>query len=264
MAGPHALLAQMRWSRSGDPLVTGPVQRDQPLAGRSRPAPHVSMTGILREPPSRASPFFSQPYPARTRNPKQNARHLYRILCEHIGHKVTLTDCNPVKVENQRPPKAAGYLACAESAGRKWPIRSCTGRPSVKWTLWGGPVASQTPGQCLDDSGISSTNANAPTCDLATAGPLRPRRQNPTTRCGCTASASTFTMRGGSARPWWICTAATAGAQQWHIVPDGAETRLVNPGDRSMPGRSRGCGDRRGAPCRSLAGRTAHRHGNGK
>jgi len=109
-----------------------------------------------------------------------------------------------------------------------WP---CNGHANQAWALPPGPVASQIPGMCLDDSGdqtadgtkidIWGCNGSAAQAWLAeTDGTVRINGKCLDVVHGGTASGSPVDL--------FSCNGSKA--QQWNLMPAGAGITLVNPG----------------------------------
>jgi GH25 family lysozyme M1 (1,4-beta-N-acetylmuramidase) len=127
---------------------------------------------------------------------------------------------------------AAGLCLTAPRPGRAAAARiwACTGSASQEWTLPAGPVVSQVPGGCLDDTGDSSashTRIEIWPCDGRaaqnwTAMPARTVQIHG--KCLQASQAAT-----ASTRPVELDTCNASPAQRWTITAAGSGTVLRNP-----------------------------------
>ncbi len=114
--------------------------------------------------------------------------------------------------------------------GTRVRIGCCTGRPGVKWILPSGPVLSEIPGKCLDDSGDGTANGNPVdlrACD-GTAAQAWQAEPDATVRVHGKC-LDVYHAGRVSGTPVDLYSCNGTGAQQWRVVPDGAGTRLANP-----------------------------------
>jgi GH25 family lysozyme M1 (1,4-beta-N-acetylmuramidase) len=119
----------------------------------------------------------------------------------------------------------------ARATGTRVVIRTCAGSAAQSWTLPAGPLRSQVPGKCLEDSGNRTVSGNkiviwACNGTMAEAWTLEP---DGTARL----HGKCLGVRGqaaASGTPVSLYSCTGAGSQLWHLTPDGAGLMLVNPG----------------------------------
>ena len=123
--------------------------------------------------------------------------------------------------------------------GKQVQIRSCTGQSNQKWMRPAGPVVSELPGKCLDDSNNGTASAGTPV-DLfgmrrrrqaGLAGKARRRAADPPQVPGRHRIGRRARGTGGAAQ-----TAAASGLQQWHMTADRGGINLLNRSSGTMPG----------------------------
>lgn len=118
----------------------------------------------------------------------------------------------------------------ALATGTRVVIRTCAGSAAQSWTLPAGPLMSQVPGKCLEDSGNKTVSGNkiviwACNGTVAEAWTLEP---NGTVRVhGKCLGVSGQAVASGTPAGLYSCTGD--GSQLWHLIPHGAGLMLVNP-----------------------------------
>jgi hypothetical protein len=109
-------------------------------------------------------------------------------------------------------------------------VGSCSGFKNQAWTLPAGPVSSQIPGMCMDDSGNQTANGTKIDVWSCNGG----SGQQWTTRPDGTVQIHGKCLdaeHGGtvSGTPVDLSTCKGTGAQQWQLVPGGGGVSLMNP-----------------------------------